>query len=133
MAEVAHTEEEQLFFETYTQLEEINETRYRPYAEKYGLSMSAPGSAKLKLAAGRFSYWLMPETTWKIMHKATLRYMDNLQILLSLAPPEDRHFFVYVVAQEQAQLNAYAAIASSRNVASGTTVLEEFIRANHPE
>jgi hypothetical protein len=116
----------------YLALENLNQQRFAPVAKKYHLDMGLRLWTRTHTQVGLWVTALMPETAMKTIHKATVKYVDQLQNLEQLAPQKDKYFFAYVVVQEKAQADAVGLLIAGKQD-SGITLLSNFITANSVE
>jgi len=112
------------FFQTYYELEVINQ--------------KILGHMKSELGVGYDANWfvhsglnLMTYLGWRFISPQQLidviiPYLPKLQEMESLAHPEYKPFFAYIVAQEQAQLEASQA-AQTESWDSGAKVFRDFL------
>ena len=101
----ASSAEDLSLYQSWVAFEEFNQVRYAPFAEKYGVSQQAGGSARFRASLAKWAATVFPERLFlKFMHKETKAYVQKLQKLAELAPSEDKEFFDYVVRQEELQV-----------------------------
>jgi len=100
------------FYEAYHALELVNQKKYRPVAKKYDLDMAPRWWTRTRTSLGLVVGKIFQDSLMKVMHNATVKYVGKLQRLEHLAPDEDKPFFTYVVAQEQAQADAIGFLIS---------------------
>jgi hypothetical protein len=117
------------FFKAYLGLEQLNQRRFAPVADKHQLSIEPRWWTRTRTQLGLWMSGLMPETSLKIIHKATVNYVAQLQELESLSPEQDKAFFAYVVAQEQVQADAMGLLLSG-DPEQGTALLAQFVEDN---
>jgi len=118
----------QAFFRAYLALENLNQQKYEPIAHKYDLSVN-DGVVALKIYGARAASWMFSEKMLSVLTDATIAYVEKLRTLRDLAPADDRAFFEYVIAQEQAQADALQHARDGR-FDLGAKVLEDFV-ADH--
>lgn len=94
------------FQKAYLQLEELNQGHYSSVANKFGLNLRPHWWTRVRTQLGTMVSAIMPNTTIKWIHQATLEYIPKLERLKRIAPAENKAFFHYVVAQEQVQADA---------------------------
>ncbi len=117
------------FFKAYLGLEQLNQRRFLPIADKHQLSIEPRWWTRTRTQLGLWMSGLMPETSLSIIHKATIKYVAQLQELEELSPEQDKAFFAYVVAQEQVQADAMGLLLSG-DAEQGTTLLTQFVHEN---
>ena len=113
IAEKKAASEEGEFWTAYAELENINRPLYAAMAKKYDMKINSL-FVDLKVWSTNLAFKLFPEKMLKIMADATEVYVEKLKPLPDLARKEDRAFFEYVIAQEQAQAVALAHAANRR-------------------
>ena len=121
-----------IFFKAYLALEQLNQQRFTPVSDKYQLEMQPRWWTRTRTQLGLWVTALMPQISLTTIHKATMKYVDQLQSLEQLAPQEDKSFFAYVVAQERAQADAVRFLIAGEQD-KGITLLNNFITANSVE
>jgi len=117
------------FFKAYLGLEQLNQRRFLPVAGKYQLSMEPRWWTRTRTRLGVLMSGLMPETSLTIIHKATIKYVAQLQELEKLSTEQDKAFFSYVVEQEQVQADAVGLLLSG-DAEQGTALLTQFVVEN---
>ena len=113
------------FYQSYHELEIINQRIYTKMQEPLGFDHSPGCFTRFRgHAAGLLNSWIeiKPDSLIDIIEP----YIAKLQSLHDLASKEHRGFFGYVVAQEQAQLDASRA-AKANGYKAGTKVFRDFI------
>lgn len=118
-----------LFFRAYLKLEQLNQQRFTPIAKKYQLDMAPRWWTRRRAQLVVWTAALLPETLFKTMHKATVKYVARLQELERLSPDHEKAFFRYVVAQEQAQASALGLLVAGKPE-QATAILIEFVKQN---
>ena len=117
------------FWSTYFELEKLNQLKYKPYAEKYQIKMDAGFSARVKLYFASLSMKLFPTFVLNAMTDATIKYVEKLETLKELSPPEDSTFFDYVIRQERVQAEALTLLNSGAIIEAEISI-RKFIDAN---
>ena len=103
IADTMKGSEEEAFWMAFSRLEKLSEPLYREMARKHDLEINTL-LVNLKTWSLNLAMRVAPNKTMKMMSDATEKYVEKLKLLPGLATPEDRAFFEYVLAQEQAQL-----------------------------
>jgi hypothetical protein len=93
------------FWQAYLELERLKHRNYQPIANKYELRVSDSVVA-LKTQSAQIASWMFPDELLGLVTDATIEYVEELRTLRDLSPEEDRAFFDYGIAQEQAQAEA---------------------------
>lgn len=101
------------FWQAYYALEQVNQPIYAAVAAQYQLDTEAGFMANSKALFSDIAFGLFPETMEKSLHGAVADYLPKLQRIHELAPKEHEAFFAWAVLQEQAQLDAFAAVVKS--------------------
>ncbi|WP_390617601.1 hypothetical protein [Maricurvus nonylphenolicus] len=117
------------FFKAYLELEKLNQKKFSPVASKHQLSVEPRWWTRTRTRLGMCMSNIMPETSLKVIHKATVKYVAQLQALEAVSPEQDKAFFAYVVAQEQAQADAVGLLLAGEPD-QGTALLTQFIAEN---
>jgi len=121
--------EELPFLKAYLALELLNQQRFVPIAEHYQLDMAPRLWTRTRTQVGLLATALMPKTSLKAIHAATLKYVAQLQKLERLSQPKDRAFFAYVVEQEEVQAAALGLVLEGK-IELATAMLDSFIADN---
>lgn len=116
------------FWQAYRSLEVLNQQKHRLIAEKYGLEPEQ-FVVMFKVHATELLISLFPDKMMEGLTTATAEYVGELKVLRELSPKEDRAFFDYAVAQEQAQAEALQHALAGR-FDLGAEVLRVFVKAN---
>lgn len=117
------------FYEAYLALELANQKKYGPVAKKYDLNMKPRWWTRTRTKLGLIAGNLFQDSLMKVMHNATVKYVGKLQRLEQLAPDEDKPFFVYVVAQEQAQADAIGFLIDGKLEKAAKTI-DDFVKTH---
>lgn len=124
MAKYSAGSDREAFFQAYYELEIINQKIFENMSKPLGVGYQA--NWFMRSGLNMFSYvgwrFVSPQQLIDII----IPYIPKLQEMESLANPEHKLFFAYIVAQEQAQLDASRA-AKQESWDSGAKVLREFI------
>jgi len=111
------------YWQAYHALEQLNQERYQPIAEQYGISMEPTLKTRFKTRSSKLLLSLFPEYLFKKIHQATLVYIEKLKRLKALAQPEEHAFFEYAVQQEQAQADAFALVIDGKPEQAGALLM----------
>lgn len=112
------------FFQAYYELEVINQ-KILEYMSK-PLEVDYQANWFMRSGLNIFSYVAWRFVSPQQLVDIIIPYIPKLQEMESLANPEHKLFFAYIVTQEQAQLDASRA-AQQESWDSGAKVLREFI------
>ena len=123
LAEKMAETEQADFWHAYARMEQLSQPRYQKASEKYGLKVNS-FLVKLKVWGTDLAFMLFPKKMLSIMTDATHAYVEKLKPLPDLARLEDREFFEYVVAQEQAQAHALTHAVGERYDLAAFTINE---------
>ena len=124
-AHVLKNEPEGVFYQAYYELEVVNQVIYKRSAVALNFDYKANFFTRFRGHAGGFASYFVtfsPESLIKIISP----YVPKLEQLRDLADPSYKSFFDYVVAQEQAQLDA-SQIATAEGWEQGAKVLRVFV------
>ncbi|MEL6271421.1 MAG: hypothetical protein AAFV33_10800 [Chloroflexota bacterium] len=103
----ASATEDVTWHETWLAFERFNQGRYAPFAKKYGLSQEPRAAAKIQAGLANMAGKILPDNvTMGFMLEETIKYLEKLKELATVAPEEDHAFFSYVVEQEEMQIDA---------------------------
>ncbi len=127
--EYGEGKEELPFTKAYLALEKLNQQRFAPIAEKYQLNMAPRLWTRIRTQLGLGISALMPRTSLKVIHSATLKYVAQLQKLERLSQQTDKAFFSYVVAQEEVQAAAVGLVLDGE-IKRAANMLNRFIAVN---
>ena len=105
------------FWHLYSQLEQINQKKFIPYAEKYQLAYTMNMSTKIKLTLSELYGSIYPKHHLSLLVEATAKYVDKLKELKKLSPADDKEFFRYVVLQEKAQAESLKLLEADTGLA----------------
>ena len=125
VAHVLKNEPEGAFYKAYYDLEMVNQVIYKRSAVALNFDYKANLFTRFRGHAGGFAAYFItfsPESLIKIISP----YIPKLEQLRDLADPSYQSFFDYVVAQEQAQLDA-SQIAKAEGWEQGAKVLRAFV------
>lgn len=117
------------FFEAYYEMEMITQKKYAPYASKYNLETEARWWTRARMRLGMIMGDWFQDSFMKMMHKATIKYVEKLKKLEQLSPAEDLEFFRYVINQEQAQLDAVTHMVNG-DMDKAVATINDFVAAN---
>ena len=124
-AHVLKDEPAGVFYQAYYDLEVVNQQIYKRSAVALNFDYKASWFTKFRGHAGGFAAHFItfsPESLIKII----VPYIPKLEQLRDLADPRYQSFFAYIVAQEQAQLEA-SQIAKAEGWEQGAKVLRAFV------
>ena len=124
-AHVLKDEPAGVFYQAYYDLEVVNQQIYKRSAVALNFDYKASWFTKFRGHAGGFAAYFItfsPESLIKIIAP----YIPKLEQLRDLADPRYQSFFAYIVAQEQAQLEA-SQIAKAEGWEQGAKVLRAFV------
>ncbi len=121
--------EELPFLKAYLALELLNQQRFSPIAEQYQLDMAPRFWTRTRTQVGLLATALMPKTSLKAIHAATLKYVPVLQKMERLAQQKDKTFFAYVVEQEEVQAAAVGLVLDGK-VWLAAKMLNSFVADN---
>lgn len=107
-------------------LEKLNQIKYQPVAEKYGISQDATFFTNTRTWLGRVFSSLFPKAAASIIKDTIITYLEKLEELEELAASEDKFFFRYVVLQEQVQGQAYTLLTEGE-AEQAAAVIEAFV------
>ena len=110
----------------YFALEQLNKKKYKPVAEKFGISQEATFFTKTKTWLGGVFGSLFPKTALNGIKDATIAYVEKLEELEKLAGSEDKAFFRYVVLQEKVQAQALTFLTEGK-AEQAAAVMEAFV------
>lgn len=117
-----------MFWQNYAKLEELNQARYMPVATELQLE---PGtlSAWLKGRSAALYYRIAPNGMLNTMADATLKYYQELDSLTGKIAARHSEFYQYVLAQEEAQVEAFA-LAASGDYRKASERLDSFVQSH---
>ena len=124
-AHVLKDEPAGVFYQAYYDLEVVNQQIYKRSAVALNFDYKASWFTKFRGHAGGFAAYFItfsPESLIKIIAP----YIPKLEQLRDLSATRNQLFFDYVVAQEQAQLQA-SQIAKKEGWEQGAKVLRAFV------
>lgn len=132
LAEEASSEEDKHFYSSWTKFEVLMQKKYAPYAQKYGFTQEPGTMAKLQAGVGTLAVNLLPNRiAYKQMLEDTTAYAEKLRDLARVSPDEDRLFFLFVVKQEEMQIEAIRLKLDDRTV-EAAEYIDRFI-AEHED
>ncbi|MEO0899816.1 MAG: hypothetical protein AAFY71_25615 [Bacteroidota bacterium] len=107
IAEKAEKEGDKIFYDSWVEFETFLQKKYKPFADKHGLSQEARGTAKAQAFFGELASDILPKRKfYKSMLNQTKAYLEKLKKLPGYADEEDVEFAHFVVAQEAVQIKA---------------------------
>ena len=124
-AHVLKDEPAGVFYQAYYDLEVVNQDIYKRSAISLNFDYKANWFTRFRGNAAGFATHLIifsPESLIKVI----VPYIPKLEQLRDLADPRYQSFFAYIVAQEQAQLEA-SQIAKAEGWEQGAKVLRAFV------
>ncbi|WP_372747210.1 hypothetical protein [Litorivivens sp.] len=115
------------WYQSYLAFETLNQERYTPVAEKFGISTAPNFKTKMEVFVGALVLRILSElSVLRYMCKETEAYVADLERLRDIAPEEDREFFDYVVAQEVMQVETLK-LRLEGNPQKATEVIDKFV------
>ena len=123
------SEDDKMFLGTWVEWEQYLKRAYAPYAEKYGLSQEPTFGAEMRAKLGGIGASISADSVSEFMLDQTLSYMENLRELEQVSPEEDRAFFIFVVKQEEKQIEALR-FRVKNEYKKAADVLREFMAAS---
>ena len=124
-AHVLQDEPAGVFYQAYYDLEVVNQQIYKRSAVALNFDYKASWFTRFRGHAGGFAAYFItfsPESLIRII----VPYIPKLEQLRDLADPRYQSFFAYIVAQEQAQLEA-SQMAKAEGWEQGAKVLRAFV------
>ena len=124
-AHVLKDEPAGVFYQAYYDLEVVNQDIYKRSAISLNFDYKANWFTRFRGNAAGFATHLItfsPESLIKVI----VPYIPKLEQLRDLADPRYQSFFAYIVAQEQAQLEA-SQMAKAEGWEQGAKVLRAFV------
>ncbi len=107
IAEKTKKEEDKIFYNAWVEFEKFLQKKYKPYADKHGLSQEPRGTAKTQAFFGELASDILPKRKfYKSMLNQTGKYLEKLKKLPDYAAEEDLEFARFVVEQEETQIKA---------------------------
>ena len=107
ISEKATEDGDKTFYNGWVAFEEFLQKKYKPYADKHGLSQAPQNKAKRQAFFGEIASDILPKRKfYKMMLNQTEDYLEKLKKLPELATDEDLEFARFVVKQEEAQIQA---------------------------
>jgi len=95
------------FYNRWVAFEKFLQAKYKPYADKHGLSQEPRGKAKTDAFFGKLASDILPKRKfYKTMLNQTENYLEKLKKLPEYATDEDLEFARFVVKQEEVQILA---------------------------
>ena len=113
------------FWASYTALEIQQAPAYIEIAERHGLTPSRIAT-RIKGDGSLLFSWLFPQRFVRTLASATHSYADELRAIPVPPQPEDAQFRLYMIEQEEAQVEALAEAAEGRYRAAAER-LEAFV------
>jgi len=130
ISEKVTAEGDKTFYNGWVAFEEFLQTKYKPYADKHGLSQAPRGTSKAQAFFGELASDVLPKKKfYKLMLDATEDYLEDLKKLPEYASDEDLEFARFVVAQEEVQIQAIVHRIKGRNQ-EAADVLADFMNSN---
>lgn len=114
------------FWSSYTALEIQQAPAYIAIAERHGLAPSRIPT-RLKGDGSLLFSWLFPQRFVRTLAAATHSYADELRAIPVPPQPEDAEFRLYMIEQEQVQVDALAEAAEGRYRAAAEK-LDAFVK-----
>ncbi|HAA18822.1 MAG TPA: hypothetical protein DCR93_21385 [Cytophagales bacterium] len=130
ISEKVTEEEDKTFYYGWVAFEEFLQGKYKPYADKHGLSQEPRSKAKAEAFFGELASDILPKRKfYETMLDQTEDYLEKLKKLPGYATDEDLEFARFVVKQEEAQIQAIEHRIKGENQAAAD-VLADFINSN---
>ena len=118
------------FYNAWVAFEEFLQKKYKPYADKHGLSQEPRGTAKAQAFFGELASDILPKKKfYKTMLSQTKDYLEKLKRLPEYATNEDLEFARFVVKQEEVQIQAIEHRIKGENQ-EAADVLADFVNSN---
>ncbi len=122
---------DKIFYNAWVDFEEFLQSKYKPYAVKYGLSQEPRGTAKAQAFFGKLASDILPKKKfYKSMLNQTKNYLEELRKLPDHANDEDLEFAHFVVEQEKLQIKAIEYRIENKNQ-EAADLFANFINNNH--
>lgn len=102
--EAANDIDEKNLWRSYIAFEELNQEKFKPYAEKYKLETKPNFKSRIKARSANLASLFFKETLLKMTVDSTADYVNDLIHLANLSTQKERVFFNYVVEQEKVQV-----------------------------
>lgn len=130
ISEKATEDGDTTFYNGWVAFEKFLQTKYKPYADKHGLLQEPRGTAKINAFFGELASDILPKRKfYKAMLSQTEDYLEKLKKLPEYATDEDLEFARFVVAQEEAQIQAIKHRIKGENQ-EAADVLADFVISN---
>ncbi|MCI4670503.1 MAG: hypothetical protein MRZ79_20370 [Bacteroidia bacterium] len=130
ISEKAVSDGDKTFYNQWVVFEEFLQKKYKPYADKHGLSQEPRSKAKAEAFFGKLASDILPKKKfYKTMLDQTKDYLEKLKKLPEYATKEDMEFAHFVVKQEEAQVQAIEHRIKGKNQ-EAADVLANFINSN---
>ena len=121
---------DKVFYNAWVNFEEFLQKKYKPYAEKHGLSQEPRGRAKTEAFFGKLASDILPKRKfYKMMLNGTEDYLEKLKKLPEYATDEDLEFARFVVRQEEVQIQAIEHRIKGKNQ-EAADLFADFINSN---
>lgn len=121
---------DKVFYSGWVAFEEFLQKKYKPYADKYGLSQEPRSKARTQAFFGKLASDILPKRKfYKTMLRQTEDYLEKLKKLPEYATDEDLAFARFVVEQEEAQIRAIKHRIEGENQ-EAADVLTNFVNSN---
>ena len=122
---------DKVFYKAWVIFEEFLQKKYKPYAEKHGLSQEPRGRAKTEAFFGKLASDILPKKKfYRTMLNQTKNYLEKLSKLPDYANAEDLEFARFVVEQEEVQIKAIEYRIKNKNQ-EAADLLTNFINKNN--
>lgn len=115
------------FWQAYARLELLNQEMYAPHLKRHGIAFEPNRMTRVAVWASGFVLSAESESSFEYMRNSAQDYIPKLERLQSLAT-ENPAFYAYVIAQEQAQVDALS-LAAEGDLKAGAEVLIAFVEA----
>ena len=118
------------FYNAWVAFEKFLQEKYKPYANKHGLSQEPRGKAKTDAFFGKLASDILPKKKfYKTMLSQTEDYLEKLKKLPEYATNEDLEFARFVVEQEEVQIQAIEHRIKGENQ-EAADLFADFINSN---
>jgi hypothetical protein len=104
----------------------LNQKKYQPVAESFGLSLEASLFTKIKIGFVSVFGDLFAESVINVFKKATIAYVTKLEKLEEIAGNKNKNFFRYVVLQEKLQAQALTLLGEDK-YQQAVFILNDFV------
>ncbi len=121
--------EQKELWKSYIEFEELNQFKFKPYADKYKFDMKPNLKSRFKAIAANMASKIFQETLFKITTESTIDYVEDLEKLAQLSMPQERNFFNYVVVQEKVQVTVLQ-LLNQKKWTEAAKVFTDFVKTH---